>query len=38
MSIEVLPFGVRCNLGCIYCYQEAVRSAPGNPDVVYDKA
>lgn len=29
MSIEVLPLGMRCNIGCTYCYQEPVR-AQGN--------
>lgn len=27
MSVEVLPLGVSCNLGCTYCYQEPMREA-----------
>ena len=27
MSVEVLPLGVACNLGCTYCYQEPMRDA-----------
>jgi uncharacterized protein len=27
MSIEVAPAGVRCNLKCVYCYQEPMREA-----------
>lgn len=27
MSVEVLPLGVSCNLGCTYCYQEPMRDA-----------
>lgn len=38
MSIEVLPFGMRCNLGCTYCYEEAVRARPGGNGMTYDKA
>jgi uncharacterized protein len=36
MTIEVLPLGTRCNLGCDYCYQENQRH---NPNAVgsYDR-
>ncbi len=27
MSVEVLPVGYRCNLGCTYCYQNPIRDA-----------
>lgn len=37
MSIEVLPFGMRCNIDCKYCYQNAGRCLPEN-DVKHDKA
>jgi len=30
MPVEVRPLGVKCNISCHYCYQEAVRSAGGN--------
>jgi uncharacterized protein len=36
MSIEVLPFGTRCNIGCAYCYQESTRGGPASA-VTYDK-
>lgn len=34
MSVEALPVGYRCNLGCTYCYQNPIRDA-GNfgPDL-----
>lgn len=35
MSIEVRPLGVRCNLSCIYCYQNPQRDA-GNFGPPYD--
>lgn len=35
MSIEVRPLGVRCNLSCIYCYQNPMRDA-GNFGPPYD--
>jgi uncharacterized protein len=31
MSVEVRPFGVKCNIQCEYCYQDAVRNAEGRP-------
>lgn len=27
MGVEVRPFGVKCNIGCLYCYQNPVRDA-----------
>lgn len=30
MPVEVRPLGVKCNIACHYCYQEAVRTAGGN--------
>ena len=30
MPVEVRPLGVKCNITCHYCYQDAVRSAGGN--------
>lgn len=27
MSVEALPIGYRCNLGCTYCYQNPIRDA-----------
>jgi sulfatase maturation enzyme AslB (radical SAM superfamily) len=35
MSIEVRPFGVRCNIRCQYCYQNPERDA-GNELNSYD--
>lgn len=35
MSIEVRPFGVRCNIQCQYCYQHPQRDA-GNLNQSYD--
>ncbi len=35
MSLEVRPLGVRCNIGCEYCYQEPQRDA-GNFGGTYD--
>jgi uncharacterized protein len=35
MSLEVRPLGVRCNIGCEYCYQEPQREA-GNLGGAYD--
>lgn len=35
MSVEVRPFGVRCNIGCQYCYQNPERDA-GNELKSYD--
>lgn len=35
MGIEVRPFGVRCNIGCLYCYQNPERDA-GNVLDAYD--
>jgi len=35
MSLEVRPFGVACNLGCQYCYQNVHRDA-GNIGNRYD--
>jgi uncharacterized protein len=35
MSLEVRPLGVRCNIGCEYCYQEPQRDA-GNFGGAYD--
>jgi uncharacterized protein len=31
MVTEVRPLGVRCNLGCKYCYQEPIREIVGRP-------
>lgn len=36
MSVEVLPLGTKCNIGCTYCYQESTRHLPQNT-VTYDK-
>lgn len=30
MSIEVLPYGVKCNIGCTYCYQKPARDQERN--------
>ncbi len=35
MSVELRPLGVRCNLGCAYCYQNPQRDA-GNVANRYD--
>jgi len=35
MTIEVRPFGVRCNIACAYCYQNPIRDA-GNALTRYD--
>ncbi len=35
MALEVRPFGVRCNIGCQYCYQNPERDA-GNELAAYD--
>ena len=35
MGVEVRPLGVRCNLGCEYCYQNPQRDA-GNQGSKYD--
>jgi uncharacterized protein len=35
VSVEVRPFGVRCNIGCQYCYQNPQRDA-GNVLASYD--
>lgn len=35
MSIELRPLGVRCNIGCQYCYQNMHRDA-GNGGSTYD--
>lgn len=32
MSIEVRPFGVKCNIECSYCYQNPVRGAGNIPN------
>jgi uncharacterized protein len=37
MSVELRPLGVRCNIGCRYCYQEPQRDA-GNLPRGYDVA
>src|SRR5687767_9821594 len=37
MSVELRPFGVRCNLQCHYCYQNPQREA-GNVARSYDLA
>lgn len=36
MSIEVLPLGFRCNIGCAYCYQQPARDADNAGSDVYD--
>lgn len=35
MSVELRPYGVACNLGCTYCYQQPQRDA-GNVTQPYD--
>lgn len=37
MAVEVRPFGVKCNIQCAYCYQEAVRESEA-PARHYDLA
>lgn len=37
MNLEIRPFGVRCNIGCVYCYQNPERDA-GNVLRSYDLA
>jgi uncharacterized protein len=37
MAVEVRPFGVKCNIQCAYCYQEAVRKSD-EPSKSYDLA
>ncbi|MCB9704062.1 MAG: radical SAM protein [Myxococcales bacterium] len=37
MGVEVRPLGVRCNLSCVYCYQNPQRDA-GNVAERYDMA
>ncbi len=36
MTVEVRPFGVRCNIGCLYCYQNNQRDAGGPLKSRYD--
>lgn len=36
MSIEVLPLGYKCNIGCTYCYQDPVRHAGNATEGTYD--
>ena len=36
MTVEVLPVGVACNLGCTYCYQNPMRDAGNFTDTDYD--
>jgi uncharacterized protein len=31
MVTEVRPLGVKCNLGCNYCYQNPIRDVVGRP-------
>lgn len=38
MSIEVLPYGMKCNLKCTYCYEEAIRCHPDHKPTKYDAA
>ena len=40
MTVELRPLGVRCNLGCRYCYQDPQRDAEGRTgrDRGYDLA
>lgn len=38
MSVELRPLGVRCNLGCRYCYQQPQRDAGNTPAPRYDLA
>jgi uncharacterized protein len=38
MSVELRPLGVRCNLGCRYCYQQPQREAGNTPAPRYDLA
>jgi uncharacterized protein len=38
MSVELRPLGVRCNLGCRYCYQQPQRDAGNTPAARYDVA
>jgi uncharacterized protein len=35
MAVEVMPFGVKCNIQCQYCYQNPMRDA-GSPPQSYD--
>jgi uncharacterized protein len=37
MGVELRPLGVACNIGCVYCYQDPMRSA-GNYRQPYDLA
>lgn len=34
MSVEVRPIGEKCNIKCVYCYQEGIRAA-GNVQSTY---
>jgi uncharacterized protein len=36
MSIEVRPVGVKCNIGCLYCYQNILRDAGWQADARTD--
>jgi len=35
MAVEVMPFGIKCNIQCQYCYQNPMRDA-GSPPRSYD--
>ena len=38
MTVEVTPFGIACNLGCSYCYQDPMRDAGNVVNGRYDMA
>lgn len=38
MTVEILPSGMKCNLGCSYCYQDYIRDADNESGVYnFDK-
>jgi uncharacterized protein len=38
MTVELTPFGVACNIGCVYCYQDPMRDAGNVLNGRYDLA
>lgn len=38
MSIELQPLGVKCNIGCSYCYQDTMRQGGNGGGQPYDMA
>lgn len=36
MTVEVMPIGVKCNIGCTYCYQQPMRDHGSLPTKPYN--